>query len=81
MEKHEFILKLSGYYGTIIIENNDYMNSHFHCKICDKSVGEMFETKGLSHTNFGTSFEQEAWLNANIPCLTVEERIIKNLLE
>lgn len=79
--KHKFILKIFGYYGTIIIEDNHYMNSHFHCKICDKSVGEMFATKGLSHTNFGTSFEQERWLNSNIPCLTDEEKMIKDLLE
>ena len=80
--KHEFVLDVictNGYMTTIY--GSSYLNQYFYCKICNKSVEDMFSTKGLSHTDFGTSFEQEQWLNTNITCLTIEERIIKKLLE
>lgn len=72
--KHEFVLNIFYTNGYVaVIHGSSYLNQHFHCKICNRSIDEMFSIKGLSHTDFGTSFEQEQWLNENIPCLTIEE--------
>lgn len=79
--KHKFGLKiLLGNRIQYILEPS-YLYSDYYCFICNKNVGEMFDSKNYCSGNFGTAFEQENWLNENVPCLNQNERIIKDILE
>lgn len=81
MKKHEFVLEIKSGKVYVLIENSDYLNKNFYCKICNRNVEEMFNVFDFKCTDFGTSWEQEKWLNENIACLTDDEKIIKKLLE
>jgi hypothetical protein len=75
--KHEF-----GYWTAVFsIEQPYYLEPYYFCKICGMRVDDLFESKNQSYTIFGSAFEQEDWLNKNAPCLTIEEKLIKDLLE
>lgn len=76
--KHIFIFVLN---GISILENPNYLTHDWSCKICGKNVGDMFLIKLMRYGDFGSVYEQEEWLNKNIPCLTIEEKMIKDLLE
>lgn len=76
--KHKFIFKLN---NIFILEGPNYLTPDWSCSICGKTVKDMFLNKSQIYSDFGNVYEQEKWLNKNVACLTIEEKMIKELLE